>query len=308
MQIALIAILVVVLVYGTITLMLDSRQRRIDHHVERTVQQSRSTGLLSIRRQQVEPRWRFLHRIANYRPGITYHIRPEFVIVGGIMTAVAIFYANSFVNLSFDKVGLAASLVGLATVRGLFGWQQRRMANLLFRQLPDAIELVRSTVQSGLPVNDAFKTIAESMPEPTAGQFAIVCDEMRLGKSPDEALDGVHQRVGVTEYAIFAVALAVQARSGGRLTETIQTLGDQVRQRVTLAARAKAMAGEVIFSARALSVSPVLIGGFLYWINPRIVDLLFTDPTGRMLLAYAIASVIAGTLVIRWMVRRETAV
>jgi tight adherence protein B len=129
---------------------------------------------------------------------------------------------------------------------------------------------------------------------------------MRLGKSPHEALDGVYERVGITEYSIFAVALAVQARSGGRLTETIQTLGDQVRERVTLAARAKAMAGEVIFSARALSVSPILMGGWLYWINPRMIELLFTDPTGRMLLAYAIASVIVGTLVIRWMVRRET--
>ena len=254
----------------------------------------------------MKSRWRFLYRIANYRPGITHNIRPEFVIFGGIMAAVTIFYANSFVGLTFAKVCLAAILVGFAVVRGLFGWQQRLMANRLFQQLPDAIELVRSTVQSGLPVNDAFQVIAESMPEPTAGQFAIACDEMRLGKSPDEALDGVYHRVGVSEYAIFAVALAVQTRSGGRLTETIQTLGDQVRQRVTMAARAKAMAGEVIFSARALSASPVIIGGFLYWVNPQIVDLLFTDLTGKMLLAYAIASVIVGTLVIRWMVRKGT--
>jgi tight adherence protein B len=308
MQIALIAILIAVLAYGGITLMLDARQRRIDRHVEQAVPQSRSANLVSVRRQHMESRWQFLYGIANYRPGITYDIGPGFVILGGIMAAVAVLYANSFVGFSFVKICLGASLVGFAVVRGLFGWQQRLMANRLFRQLPDAIELVRTTVQSGLPVNDAFQTVAETMPQPTSGQFAIVCDEMRLGKSPDEALDGVYQRVGVTEYAIFAVALAVQSKSGGRLTETIQTLGDQVRQRVTMAARAKAMAGEVIFSARALSVSPVIIGGFLYWICPQMVDLLFTDPTGRMLLAYAVVSVIVGTLVIRWMVRRETTV
>ena len=44
-----------------------------------------------------------------------------------------------------------------------------------FRQLPDAIQLVTSTVRSGLPVNEAFRTIAREMPQPTAGQFAIVC-------------------------------------------------------------------------------------------------------------------------------------
>ena len=80
-----------------------------------------------------------------------------------------------------------------------------------------------------------------------------------------------------------------------------------MRQRVALAARAKALAGEVIFSARALSVAPLIVGGLLYLISPMTVDLLFTDPTGKKLLAYAAASVLLGTLVIRWMVRRNTA-
>jgi tight adherence protein B len=146
------------------------------------------------------------------------------------------------------------------------------------------------------------------MPEPTAGQFAIVCNEMSLGKPAEEALEGAYQRTQVAEYGIFAVTLAVQAKSGGRLTETLQTLGDTVRQRVALAARAKALAGEVIFSSRALSVAPVLIGGILYLENPQTVDLLFSDPTGRKLLAYAVASVLVGTFVIRWMIRRETAI
>ena len=97
-------------------------------------------------------------------------------------------------------------------------------------------------------------------------------------------------------------------KSGGSLTETLETLGDTVRQRVALAARAKALAGEVIFSSRALSCAPLIVGGLLYWINPETVDLLFYDPTGRMLLAYAIASVLIGALVIRWMIRRDTAI
>jgi tight adherence protein B len=77
---------------------------------------------------------------------------------------------------------------------------------------------------------------------------------------------------------------------------------------VALAARAKALAAEVIFSARALSVMPLLVGGLLYKINPETVDLLFSDPIGRKLLAYAVASVLVGTLVIRWMIRRDTAI
>src|SRR4051794_24361946 len=104
------------------------------------------------------------------------------------------------------------------------------------------------------------------------------------------------------------MTLAVQLKSGGSLAETLQTLGDTVSQRVALAARAKALAGEVIFSSRALSCAPIIVGGLLYWISPQAVDLLFYDPTGRTLLTYAVASVLIGALVIRWMIRRETTI
>ncbi len=62
----------------------------------------------------------------------------------------------------------------------------------------------------------------------------------------------------------------------------------------------------MIFSSRALSVAPLIVGGLLYTMNPQSVDLLFYDPTGNMLLAYAVASVLLGHFVIRWMIQRET--
>ena len=167
--------------------------------------------------------------------------------------------------------------------------------------------MVTSAVRSGLPVNEAFRTITREMPQPTAGQFAIVCSELALGRSPDAAVEGVYRRTGVAEYGFFAVTLGVQMKSGGGLAETLQTLGDTVRQRVAMAARAKALAADVIFSSRALSVAPIVFFVILYLVNPEIVDLLLTDPTGHKLLAYAATSVLVGTLVIRWMIRRDTA-
>jgi tight adherence protein B len=41
--------------------------------------------------------------------------------------------------------------------------------------------------------------------------------------------------------------------------------------------------------------------------NPQSIDLLLYDETGNMLLGYAVLSVLVGHFVIRWMVRRETA-
>ena len=301
-----IIVLVLLMCAAAMTLWLGARQSRIDRNLAIALPTSDSAGLPSIRRLEAGSRWMFLHRLANYRAGTAYAWHPAYVPLAGVIAAAAIFYVNSLLNFSILYVSFAAAIVAIMVVRGLFGWQQSRLANQLFRQLPDTIQLVTSTVRSGLPVSEAFRIIAREMPQPTAGQFAIVCSEVTMGSPPEEAVEAVYRRTQLTEYGIFAMTLAVQLKSGGSLTETLQTLGDTVRQRVALAARAKALAGEVIFSSRALSLSPFIVGGLLYAINPQTVDLLIYDPTGNMLLAYAGASVLIGTLVIRWMVRRET--
>ena len=287
-QFLIVIVLLLLICAVAVTLFLDARQRRIDRQLAIALSTSHSESVPSIRRSQVESRGLFFHRLANYRAGITYDWRPEYVLAAGAIAAVAIFYANSLLGFSILQVSLAAVFVAIMVVRGLFGWQRRRLANQLFRKLPDAIEMVTSAIRSGLPVNEAFRAVTREMPQPTAGQFAIVCSELSLGRPPEEAVEGVYQRTQVAEYGFFAV-----------------TLGE--RQRVALAARAKALAAEVIFSGRALSLAPLIVGGFLYSINPQTIDLLIYDPTGRELLAYAGASVLIGNLVMRWMIRRETA-
>jgi len=305
-QAVILTILGLLLVAAAVTLWLDARERRMGRQLATALQTSSAASLPSIRRSDIGSGSWFLQRLANYRPEVVYVVHPGYVLLAAVIVASAIFYANRLFRFSDLHVSIVAAIVAVLVVRGLFGWQQHRFTDQLFRQLPDAIRLVTSTVRSGLPVNEAFRTIAREMPQPTAGQFAIVCSEIALGRAPDEAVEAIYRRTQVAEYAMFAVTLAVQLKSGGSLAETLQTLGDTVTQRVALAGRAKALAGEVIFSSRALSCAPLIIGGILYKANPASIDLLFYDPTGNMLLAYATASVRLGHFVIRWMIRRET--
>ncbi|WP_342710733.1 type II secretion system F family protein [Bradyrhizobium sp. B124] len=308
MSAPLIIVLLLLLCATVNTLWLDSRQRQMDRQIEIALPASEAATLVSIRRAEKASRWDMLRRVANYQPDITYVLHPAYVFLAGATAAGLVVYANHrLLQWSTPTVSIVAGGVALLVVRGMFGWQRSRFINQLFGQLPDAIQLVTSTVRSGLPVNEAFRAIAREMPEPTSGQFKIVCSELAMGGAPEEAVEGIYQRTLVPEYAMFAVTLAVQLKAGGSLAETLQILADTVSQRVALAARAKALAGEVIFSSRALSLSPFIIGGLLYAINPQSVDLLFYDPTGNMLLAYALGSVVVGHFVIRWMIKRETA-
>src|SRR6476620_7378044 len=98
---------------AAMTLLLDARQRRIDRQLAIALPTSHSASLPSIRRLQAETRWLFLHRLANYRAGIAYSLRPEFVLLAGVIAAAAIFYANSLVGFSTLYVSLAAVMVAV---------------------------------------------------------------------------------------------------------------------------------------------------------------------------------------------------
>src|SRR5215475_3403215 len=140
-------VLLLLICAAGMTLLLDARQRRIDRQLQIALPTSHSASLPSIRRLQAESRGLFLHRLANYKAGACdWH--PAYVLLAGVIAAAAIFYANSLLGFSILYVSLAAAIVAIMVVRGLFGWQQRRFANQLFRQLPDTIELVTSTVRS----------------------------------------------------------------------------------------------------------------------------------------------------------------
>jgi hypothetical protein len=143
-------------------------------------------------------------------------------------------------------------------------------------------------------VSEAFRAIAQEMPSPTCDEFVRVEREMALGGTADEALLELHQRTGVSEYAIFAVTIGVQSRSGGRLAETVQNLADTVRERLMIAAKARAMAGEAKMSAIIMTILPILVGGLMAIINPKQMAPLVDDPRGVRLLVIAIGTLVGG--------------
>jgi len=223
---------------------------------------------------------------------------------GAIVVVGAALPASRYVSLPL-AIG-AGFLLGMLLVRMVFGWEQSRYRKLLTRQLPDAIDLVVSAVRAGLPVGEAFRAIANEMPVPTNVEISRVVNEMSLGVTAEEALLAVYRRTRVREYAIFAVTIGVQAKSGGRLSEIMQTLGETVRQRLALAARARALSSEVRFSAFVLAALPFVAIVFLRVMQPHYFDPLFSDPRGMPLMIVGASGVLLGIGTMRVMIAQAT--
>jgi tight adherence protein B len=232
---------------------------------------------------------------------LAHRVSPLLVFAAGIIIAGATgWFARIFLP-GWIAMCIAV-VVSFMTWRGLFGWELNQYRDKLVRQLPDTIELVASATRAGLSVAESFRGIVREMPSPTRDEFQRVTNEMALGQPVDEALTAVYRRTRLTEYAIFAVTIGVQMRSGGRLVETIQNLADVIRQRLAVAARARALAAEARLSARIISVMPFIGGVLMSAIHPGYLDPLFHDPRGKRMFVVGIVTLILGIVTMRRLV------
>jgi tight adherence protein B len=208
-------------------------------------------------------------------------------------------------RLYFSPVIAAAEGVtsSVLIARGIFDWQTQRYVGRLTKQLPDAIGLISSAVLAGLPAVEGLRLVAREIEQPTRNEFDRVVQEISIGTSADLALIKLHERTGVVEYGILAVTLGIQARSGGRLVETVQILAETIRQRLAIMARGHALAAEAKLSAYIMAAMPVAGGILMTVIKPGYLNPLFFDPRGHAMLLIAIGMLLAGIFIMRRMIR-----
>ncbi len=177
----------------------------------------------------------------------------------------------------------------------------RRNAKLV-EQFPDALNTVVRCVRVGIPMAEALRTVAKDAQEPTKLEFSILADKVSIGIPLDVALRELSLRVKLTEYQFFATALTLQARSGGGITQTLETLSEVIRKRVALKARGYALTAEARTSAMVLTVMPFLAGGAIFVVQRAYLMVLFTTKSGEAVLGGAIVLMILGMGVIQFMI------
>lgn len=254
-------------------------------------------------RAQRRRRFQALARIFNVPVDmkLAHVVSPALVFAGGGLAGWVTFELSG-VLLPWATAALLAILAALLTIRALFGWEIERYRSKLVGQLPDTIQLIVSATRAGLPVSESFRAIAREMASPTREEFQRVEAAMALGEPPDQALIALHQRTGVAEYAIFAVAIGVQARSGGRLAETIQNLADMVRERLVVIGRARSLASEAKASAFIMGSLPFISGLLMFFLRPDQIQMLFHDPRGQRMLTVGIITLGIGIATMRQLI------
>ncbi len=107
-----------------------------------------------------------------------------------------------------------ASLAGYMSPNMYLHQKTFERSELLQRALPDAIDLLTISVESGLGFDAACAQVARNTDGPLAEEFARMLQEMQIGRGRSEALRSLADRTNLADLRSFVSAM-VQADSFG---------------------------------------------------------------------------------------------
>jgi tight adherence protein B len=227
------------------------------------------------------------------------------IALSALAALLGFFYGRAF--LGGPVAALAGPFAGFFLARYIFGWERARYQRALLQQIPEVMVLICRAVSAGIPLSEALNCVARDAPTPSREEFARVNSDVAIGQPLERALWKLHERVGLSEYAFFAVTIGLQAQTGGSLVETLGNLQDLVSKRVAMAKRGKALAAEARMSAKMIGVLPFLMSFLFYFIRPGFLEFFLDTPTGNHLLLVGCGLMGMGILAMRQMISRSLA-
>ncbi len=181
--------------------------------------------------------------------------------------------------------------------------RRRTRIERIERQFPEALDLMGRAMRAGHAFPSAVKMVADELPDPLGRDFRILFDEMNYGVSANDALAHLADRVPVPDVSYFVVAVMIQRESGGNLAELLDKIATIVRERLKLLGEVRTLSAEGKLSAIILTALPFGVGLVVNLVNPKFMEVLWTDPAGLRMVGVALFMMLLGMLWMRSIIR-----
>jgi tight adherence protein B len=215
--------------------------------------------------------------------GLTWSKR-RFMLTGAALGGAALLLAL------FMGLGLLAALgFAFAASCGIPLWLlkflKKRRESKFLNHFPDAVDVIVRGIKAGLPLLDSLKLIASESEEPIRSEFRGIIETQTVGIPIGEACLKLYERMPVAEANFFGIVVSIQQRAGGNLSETLGNLSRVLRDRKKMKAKIQAMSMEAKASASIIGALPPAVMTLVYLTSPTYIELLWTQPLGRVMLA-----------------------
>ena len=203
-------------------------------------------------------------------------------VVGVILTLL------TFVLTRNPLVALAAAVLTFVLPTAMLNLRIRRRQKAFVAQLPDMLVLLAGTLRAGYSIGQGFESVSTEISEPMGRELRRVVTESRLGRSLEEALQAVADRMDSDDFAWAVMAIRIQREVGGNLAELLMTVADTMTQRERLRRDVSTLTAEGRMSAIIIGLLPPGLMVVMWVMNPSYISSLFQPGLGYMMLGVSV--------------------
>jgi tight adherence protein B len=225
----------------------------------------------------------------------------KFMTISGVLGGAAFLLTMLFGGGLLAGLGLAFA-AGFGAPRWLLSFLKKRREKAFLKSLPDAVDVIVRGIKAGLPLFESIKVVAADAPEPLRSEFLAIIETQTIGMPLGEACARLYDRMPLPEANFFGIVIAIQQKSGGNLSEALGNLSKVLRDRKKMAEKIQAMSMEAKASAGIIGSLPPIVMLLVYLSTPDYISLLWTHPTGRLMLAACAVWMSCGIFVMKKMI------
>ena len=225
----------------------------------------------------------------------------KFMVISGVLAAV-VFALAMLAGGGLLGAGGLAFAAGFGLPRWMLGYLKKRREKNFLKALPDAVDVIVRGIKAGLPLFESIKVVAADAPEPLRGEFLAIIETQAIGMPLGDACARLFERMPVPEANFFGIVIAIQQKSGGNLSEALGNLSKVLRDRKKMAEKIQAMSMEAKASAGIIGSLPPIVMLLVYLSTPQYISLLWTHPTGQLMLVACVIWMSAGIFVMKRMI------
>jgi tight adherence protein B len=225
----------------------------------------------------------------------------RFMVVSGVLAAM-FFAAAMFVGGGMLGAAGLAFAGGFGLPRWGLSFLKKRREAAFLKALPDAVDVIVRGIKAGLPLFESIKVVAVDAPEPLRSEFLAIIETQAIGMPLGDACARLYERMPVPEANFFGIVVAIQQKSGGNLSEALGNLSQVLRDRKKMAEKIQAMSMEAKASAGIIGALPPIVMILVYLTTPAYISLLWTDPTGQLMLVACVTWMSIGIMVMKKMI------
>ena len=169
------------------------------------------------------------------------------VVSGKVLGAVAGAVVGLVLALMLGvPLGTRLVVIGAGVLAGFFApnlylYQKAYdRAGQMERELPDAIDLMTISVESGLGFDAALMQVARNTDGPLSEELARVLQEMQIGQGRSQALRGLGERTNVADVRTFVSAMVQADQFGIPVAQVLRVQSSEMRVKRRQRAETKA--------------------------------------------------------------------